>query len=79
MGELFRLLIIFAALWLVVQVVRRALHPDRSRVPHTAEPNPQRMLPCAYCGVHVPESEAIKRADKIYCSNEHRKLEEAKS
>jgi uncharacterized protein len=80
LGQLVRLLIIFGALWLIVQVVRRALRSDRSEVTPRATGNaPARMLPCSYCGVHVPESEAIVRAGKIYCSNEHLKLEEAKS
>jgi uncharacterized protein len=78
-SQLLRLLIIFAALWLAVQLVRRALRSDQSSASHNnTSPNPPRMLPCAYCGVHVPESEAITRAGKIYCCREHGAQEEAK-
>jgi uncharacterized protein len=31
------------------------------------------MLPCAVCGVHVPESEGIKSAGRFFCCEAHRK------
>jgi uncharacterized protein len=37
-----------------------------------ALPEPERMLPCARCGVHVPSSEALLAGDEAYCSPEHR-------
>ena len=78
LGQLVRLLVIFIALWLAVQLVRRALRSDRSHKSNAVNAALPRMLPCAYCGVHVPESEAISRAGKIYCCDEHRAKEEAK-
>lgn len=33
----------------------------------------ERMLPCAVCGVHVPESEGIKSAGRFFCCEAHRK------
>lgn len=76
MGYFFRLLIIALAVWLAVQLLRRALRPrapDGQRRPREAVP---RMLPCAYCGVHVPESEAVRHDGRFYCSSEHVALEE---
>jgi uncharacterized protein len=29
------------------------------------------MVRCAYCGVHLPESESIANEDNFFCSNEH--------
>jgi uncharacterized protein len=37
-----------------------------------ALPEPERMLPCAGCGVHVPASEALFSGDEAYCCAEHR-------
>jgi len=74
MGQLLRLLIILFGLWLVIHYVRRALKARR----RTRDTEPQtrgspRMLPCARCGVHVPESQALRSGDKIYCCPEHLK------
>lgn len=41
---------------------------DRSAQP------PESMVICAYCGLHVPESECIVAAGRHYCSDEHRRL-----
>lgn len=34
----------------------------------------ERMVECAHCGVHLPESEAVKQADRYFCCDEHRRL-----
>lgn len=69
MGQVFRFLIIALAVWLAVLLLRRALRSDRS---HRAEGSaPPKMLPCATCGVHVPETDALKRGGRSYCSEEH--------
>lgn len=74
MGYFFRLLIIAVTVWLAVQLLRRALRPSPPR--RTGRAAPPRMLPCAYCGVHVPESEAVMHGGRVYCSREHVALEE---
>jgi uncharacterized protein len=33
-----------------------------------------KMVACAHCGVHLPESEAIRDGDKYFCSEEHRRI-----
>jgi uncharacterized protein len=33
---------------------------------------PQDMVACAYCGVHVPQADAIRLAGHTFCSSEHR-------
>lgn len=35
---------------------------------------PERMVACARCGVHLPESEALEDAGRRYCCEEHRRL-----
>jgi uncharacterized protein len=29
------------------------------------------MVKCQYCGIHIPDHEAIKQGDKVFCSLEH--------
>ncbi|MDR2209658.1 MAG: hypothetical protein LBE22_12030 [Azoarcus sp.] len=44
---------------------------SRRRFGHEAEA--ERMLACAVCGVHVPESEGVKAAGKFFCCEAHSK------
>ena len=37
-------------------------------------PAPERMVACARCGVHLPESEAVQTEGRHFCSEEHRRL-----
>jgi len=46
---------------------RRRNDSDAARVP-------ERMVACARCGVHLPESEALKGDGERFCSEEHRRL-----
>lgn len=34
---------------------------------------PERMVTCAYCGVHLPESDALPADGRHYCHEAHRK------
>ena len=38
--------------------------------PH-ADGNAERMVACAQCGLHIPQSEALMRAGQPYCSPAH--------
>lgn len=31
----------------------------------------ERMVACAHCGLHIPQSEAVQQAGQLYCSQEH--------
>lgn len=33
---------------------------------------PTAMLACRFCGVHVPESEAIRSTEGVFCCQQHR-------
>ena len=72
MGQLLRIIIILFGLWLVLQIIKRALashenHPSRKL-------SIASMVACAHCGVHLPESEAIQKNGKHYCCDEHLKV-----
>jgi uncharacterized protein len=76
-------LLLFLLLLFVIFQVRRSLSrkpaQDASPAPERAEaagPAPVQetevMLPCAHCGVHVPESEGVTAQGRFYCSAAHR-------
>lgn len=71
MGQLLRIIIILIGLWLVLTIVKRALAARQK--PPADKPSVAHMVVCAHCGVHVPESEAIRNGNQRYCSEEHRK------
>jgi uncharacterized protein len=49
------------------------LRDDRPKPPPPASGDPQEMVSCPVCGVHLPRSEAVPGARGVlYCSNEHR-------
>ena len=35
--------------------------------------NNEKMVPCAVCELHLPQSEAVIRGDKFFCTEEHAK------
>ena len=70
MGQLLRLIIILFGVWLVIRIIKRSF-ASSSRAGRRAKPAIARMVACAHCGVHVPESEAIQDGDRFYCSKEH--------
>jgi uncharacterized protein len=39
-----------------------------------AQGDPEAMVRCAHCGVHLPRSEARMLGGNTWCSNEHAKL-----
>jgi uncharacterized protein len=71
MGQFIRLLIIALVIWLAVRLLRRFLAAQRSGA---TPAYPPRMLPCAHCGVYVPESGAIRHGERAYCCEEHRQI-----
>jgi uncharacterized protein len=72
MGQFLRLVIILIGLWLVLAIIKRALASLRKPPPD--KPAVAKMVACAHCGVHLPESEAIRDGDKYFCSEEHRRI-----
>lgn len=71
--NLFRVIAILVIVWLVVYIVKRTLG---QRQPKESLGRQQRrsekVVRCARCGVHVPESEAVREGDRFYCSPAHR-------
>ena len=73
MKYLLVLAVVFVAIWLWRKGRRDEM---RARPPPPAPPPavgpPQAMVRCAYCGLHLPASDAIAGPGGPYCTIEHR-------
>lgn len=70
MGTLLRIAIIVLAVWLVLRFVKQLLNPPLpSKKKHEALSAD--VVPCAYCGTYIPESEAVRAHGRVYCSRGH--------
>ncbi len=72
MSKLILLLVLGLLAYLVFKGFQRAAsRRERSEGDPRA---PERMVVCAHCGVHLPESEALEDDGRHFCSEEHRRL-----
>jgi uncharacterized protein len=53
----------------------RPQNPDLRSSKSSATPEPETMVRCAHCGVHLPGHEAVSENGDFFCSEQHRKLE----
>jgi uncharacterized protein len=67
MKYLFWLLVIALVWW----AFTRARQSTTKETPPSAT-EPQEMARCAHCGVHLPQSDAVRGEKGLYCSTEHR-------
>ncbi|MCG6871374.1 MAG: hypothetical protein LJE84_03710 [Gammaproteobacteria bacterium] len=72
MIRLFQIAVLVLLGWLLYAWVRGQLHRHRKRRQPPGAVSAQRMVPCAVCGVHVPENEALRRDGRYYCGPNHR-------
>lgn len=77
MQKIFLFLIVLFGIWLL----RRKLFGGAQNTPRETSANaprqdaePEAMLACAQCGVHVPRSEGLEAGGLFYCSEAHRLL-----
>ena len=64
---------VFALVW-GVRLLWRRPHLPREGPPRRVG----RMVRCEHCGLHVPREEAVSSGDHHYCSEDHRRADEAK-
>lgn len=69
--NLIRLIAIAAIIWLIYRMVTGRKR-SKERIEQKQGRPVDKMVKCAYCGTHVPESEAIAANGRYYCSEEHR-------
>ncbi len=67
MKYLFWLLVIALVWW----AFTRPRQSTRKETPPSTDA-PQDMARCAHCGIHLPQSEAVRGEKGLYCSAEHR-------
>lgn len=72
MSKLILLLFLGLFAYLVFKGYQRAASRRRSDAERPKAP--ERMVTCARCGVHLPESEAFDGDGGRFCSDEHRRL-----
>lgn len=54
---------------------KRRTEAAERRAPAPALKQPQNMVACAHCGLHLPQADAVTDgASQYYCSAEHRHL-----
>lgn len=65
-------LLLFALLGVIwwVWKKRSEQFPSDSSAPR--DPAPEKMVTCAHCGVHLPESDALLDGGRAYCNVAHR-------
>jgi uncharacterized protein len=49
---------------------------DKSPDPSSQSQNPQTMVRCAHCDVHLPQTDAVEGSLGVYCSASHRSARE---
>lgn len=78
MGRLIVLgLIALLVIWWISSRIRRARTPQAvkaRREPADRAPAQGAMVPCAHCGVLLPQSEAVVEARLNFCDEAHRRL-----
>jgi uncharacterized protein len=67
-----RLIVLIVLVVLAVWLVRRALRGTRGDEKPLARQG--ELVQCAYCGVHLPRTEARQTEGVLYCSEEHARL-----
>jgi uncharacterized protein len=69
MKYLVLLLIVLGGIWWI----RQQRKPNQ---PASKKSGTQVMVPCAHCGTHVPEDDAMPGTRGLYCSAAHRDIHE---
>jgi len=70
MGRIFLVLVLLAVSLTVVKLIKNKLDEPRPKLKKDSSTN-NKMVKCLHCGLHIPEDEAIKKGDKVFCSLEH--------
>jgi len=69
--QLLTLVVVLLLGWVLVNLFKRIRHPNNNN--HSNSDSGQVMVACLVCDTHIPESEAIRKNGKVYCSEEHAK------
>ena len=64
-----KLILVMLLGWIGFTLFKKFINPTESN--KVSSNSGQKMVACAVCDTHIPESEAIIKNGKIYCSKEH--------
>ncbi|PPD53276.1 MAG: hypothetical protein CTY10_08625 [Methylotenera sp.] len=65
-----RILLLIVLVWLLYVVIKRAfLTPNSDNTSQQNQKVEEKVVQCAACGTHVPESESVLIESKIICNN----------
>ena len=65
----FILILVMLLGWFGFTLIKNKINPTESN--KVSSDSGQKMVACAACDTHIPESEAIIKNGKTYCSKEH--------
>ena len=64
-----KLILVMLLGWIGFTLFKKFINPTESN--KVSADSGQKMVACTVCDTHIPESEAIIKNDKTYCSKEH--------
>ena len=66
-----RILLLIAIGLLLYVIISHLVRKSRLEKLSAPQPQSQKMVKCSHCGVHVAETEAIKKGEHYFCSQQH--------
>jgi len=66
---LIKLILVMLLGWIGFTLFKKFINPTESK--KVSSNSGQKMVACAVCDTHIPESEAILKNGKTFCSKEH--------
>jgi len=66
-----RYILLGVVLWLLITIIRRFMWRRREDRREKQSLQAMNMVACDYCGIHLPQSEAVSQEDHYYCCKEH--------
>ena len=67
-----RILLFVVIIWLVYRLVKNKLQGPPAKNGKSTRQEYGRMVRCGFCGVHLPQSQALQEGDAWYCNPTHR-------
>jgi uncharacterized protein len=67
----FRYLLLALAAWGLYLIIRHLARQRKLQQPKRTIPKAVISVQCAYCGLHLPREEALRRGDTYFCSQAH--------
>jgi len=67
--SLIKLILVMLLGWIGFTLFKKIINPTQNK--KVSSDSGQKMVACAVCDTHIPESEAILKNGKTFCSKEH--------